>query len=55
MSRTIEELKRKAEQGSQQAQGEALEADLEEMLRDQNSAVQLNDAMAHSRLQPLSF
>ena len=33
MSRTIEELKRKAEQGSQQAQGEALEADLEEMLR----------------------
>jgi hypothetical protein len=33
MSRTIEELKRKAAQGSQQAQGEALEADLEEMLR----------------------
>jgi hypothetical protein len=33
MSRTIEELKRKAEQGSQQAQGEALETDLEEMLR----------------------
>jgi hypothetical protein len=31
MSRTIEELKRKAAQGSQQAQGEALEADLEEM------------------------
>jgi hypothetical protein len=33
MARTIEELKRKAEQGSQQAQGEALEANLEEMLR----------------------
>jgi hypothetical protein len=33
MTRTIEELKRKAEQGSQQAQGEALEANLEEMLR----------------------
>jgi hypothetical protein len=33
MNRTIEELKRNAEQGSQQAQGEALEADLEEMLR----------------------
>ena len=34
MARTIEELKRKAEQGSQQVQGEALEANLEEMLRD---------------------
>lgn len=33
MTRTIEELKRKAEQGSQQSQGEALEADLEELLR----------------------
>jgi hypothetical protein len=33
MARTIEELKRKAEQGSQQTQGEALEANLEEMLR----------------------
>ena len=31
--RTIEELKRKAERGPQQAQGEALEADPEEMLR----------------------
>jgi hypothetical protein len=33
MSRTIEELKRKAEQGSQQAQGEVLELELEEVLR----------------------
>jgi hypothetical protein len=33
MARTIEELKRKADQGSQQTQGEALEANLEEMLR----------------------
>jgi hypothetical protein len=33
MTRTIEELKRKAEQGSQQAQGEALELELEEILK----------------------
>ncbi len=33
MNRTIEELKRKADQGSQQTQGEALELELEEMLR----------------------
>lgn len=33
MSRTIEELKRKMEQGSQQTQGEALELELENMLR----------------------
>jgi hypothetical protein len=33
MARTIEELKRKAEQGSQQSQGEALELELEELLR----------------------
>ena len=33
MARTIEELKRKAEQGSQQAQGEALEVELEDLLR----------------------
>jgi hypothetical protein len=33
MARTIEELKRKAEQGSQQSQGEVLELDLEELLR----------------------
>jgi hypothetical protein len=33
MGRTIEELKRKAEQGSQQAQGEVLELELEELLR----------------------
>jgi hypothetical protein len=33
MSRKIEDLKRKAEQGSQQAQGEALETNLEETLR----------------------
>ncbi|OAE97129.1 hypothetical protein AYJ54_36110 [Bradyrhizobium centrolobii] len=33
MSRTIEELKRKAEQGSQQSQGEVLELELEELLR----------------------
>ncbi|WP_050384445.1 DUF2130 domain-containing protein [Bradyrhizobium pachyrhizi] len=33
MTRTIEELKRKAEQGSQQAQGEVLELELEELLR----------------------
>ncbi|MGY2808723.1 DUF2130 domain-containing protein [Bradyrhizobium sp. USDA 4506] len=33
MTRTIEELKRKAEQGSQQSQGEALELELEELLR----------------------
>lgn len=33
MARTIEELKRKAEQGSQQAQGEVLELELEEVLR----------------------
>jgi hypothetical protein len=32
MARTIEQLMRKVEQGSQQAQGEALEANLEEML-----------------------
>jgi hypothetical protein len=32
MARTIEELKRKAQQGSQQSQGEALEVDLEELL-----------------------
>lgn len=33
MTRTIEELKRKAELGSQQSQGEALELELEELLR----------------------
>jgi len=33
MARTIEELKRKAEQGSQQSQGEVLELELEELLR----------------------
>ncbi|WP_139486070.1 DUF2130 domain-containing protein [Bradyrhizobium ivorense] len=33
MARTIEELKRKAAQGSQQAQGEVLELELEELLR----------------------
>lgn len=33
MSRTIEELRRKAEQGSQQSQGEAFELELEEVLR----------------------
>ena len=33
MARTIEELKRKAEQGSQQAQGEVSELDLEDVLR----------------------
>jgi hypothetical protein len=33
MNRTIEELKRKAEQGSQQIQGEALELELEGLLR----------------------
>lgn len=34
MTRTIEELKRKAEQGSQQSQGEVLELELEELLRE---------------------
>lgn len=33
MTRTIEELKRKADQGSQQSQGEVLEIELEELLR----------------------
>jgi hypothetical protein len=33
MARTIEELKRKAEQGSQQSQGEVLELELEGLLR----------------------
>ena len=33
MARTIEELRRKAEQGSQQSQGEVLELELEELLR----------------------
>ena len=33
MSRTIEELRRKAEQGSQQSQGEVLELELEELLK----------------------
>ena len=33
MARTIEELKRKAEQGSQQTQGEVFELELEELLR----------------------
>jgi hypothetical protein len=33
MARTIEELRRKAEQGSQQSQGEVLELELEEILR----------------------
>lgn len=33
MRKTIEDLKRKSEQGSQQAQGEVLELDLEEMLK----------------------
>jgi hypothetical protein len=33
MTRTIEDLKRKAEQGSQQSQGEVLEIELEELLR----------------------
>jgi hypothetical protein len=33
MARTIDELKRKAEQGSQQSQGEVLELELEELLR----------------------
>lgn len=33
MSRTIEELRRKAEQGSQQSQGEVFELELEELLR----------------------
>lgn len=32
MARTIDDLKRKAQQGSQQSQGEALELDLEELL-----------------------
>jgi hypothetical protein len=35
MKRTIEDLKRKSEQGSQQAQGEAQELVLEDLLRDQ--------------------
>lgn len=35
MRRQIEELKRKAEQGSQQTQGEVLELELEEMLKSQ--------------------
>jgi len=34
MTRTIDELKRKAEQGSQQSQGEVLELQLEELLRE---------------------
>lgn len=34
MTRTIDELKRKAEQGSQQSQGEVLELELEELLRE---------------------
>jgi hypothetical protein len=34
MARTIEELRRKAEQGSQQGQGEALELQLEDVLRE---------------------
>ena len=34
MKRQIEELRRKAEQGSQQLQGEALELELESLLRD---------------------
>jgi len=34
MARTIEELKRKAEQGSQQSQGEVLELELEGLLRE---------------------
>ena len=33
MTRTIEELRRKAEQGSQQSQGEVFEVELEELLR----------------------
>jgi hypothetical protein len=33
MAKTIEELRRKAEQGSQQSQGEVLELELEELLR----------------------
>ena len=33
MTRTVEELKRKAEQGSQQSQGEVLELELEELLK----------------------
>ncbi len=33
MTRTIEELKQKAEQGSQQSQGEVFELELEELLR----------------------
>jgi hypothetical protein len=33
MGRTIEELKRKAAQGSQQTQGEALELELEALLK----------------------
>jgi hypothetical protein len=33
MTRTIDELKRKAEQGSQQSQGEVFEVELEELLR----------------------
>ena len=37
MQRQIEELKRKAEQGSQQLQGEVLELALEELLRYQIS------------------
>ena len=33
MKKQVEELRRKAEQGSQQAQGEALELELEEVLK----------------------
>jgi len=40
MQRQIEELKRKAEQGSQQLQGEVQELELETVLRDQKGRTQ---------------
>ncbi|TFV48305.1 DUF2130 domain-containing protein [Bradyrhizobium niftali] len=49
MARTIEELKRKAEQGSQQSQGEVLELELEELLRGRFSTIFMASAFLRSR------
>jgi hypothetical protein len=54
MTRTIEELKRKAEQGSQQSQGEVFEVELEELLRGRfpTDAIARSDA---GRAQPCRY
>jgi hypothetical protein len=54
MARTIEELKRKAEQGSQQSQGEVLELELEELLRGRFPLI-LSSRLAKASWAPMLF